>query len=192
LVGLPCFAHEDGLGGVGADLALPDLEVAAVFCNVDGDVFDATEVISCEPFHFVAGDAFAVRAEVGDGKCGHGGGGVQFVADDTGFQRRGVVEDDAGLGADGRTRDRAGGAADGVADAAAQLRGGGLYRGVAGGGQQAAGGVAQYFAGVGVDGLDEPGGDAGLAGSGDVENFSPPKKQLYFWTDSPGSFSIKV
>ena len=165
--------EECGALGAGG-LLLPDLEVATVFGDVDGDVLDAAGVVKRRPVELEAGVAACVVAAAGDGEGGERRVGVQGVADRGAGNRRGGVEEDAGRG---REHGAGGGertGADGVADESTR----GLAVGI--GRQQAALRVAQHLAGVGVDGLDQPGGDVafGINAGTDAQHISLGAREI--------------
>ena len=156
LVALAGLAGEQRTAGATADLLFPDLEVSAVFGHVDGHMLDTRGVVAGSPAHLVAGSALGIVA-VGGG--GDGGGrrlAIQRVADggrDDG--RRGIKEHPGGCRNHGAGGGQIAGA-HGVRHKAA----GGLAIGI--GRQQATLRVVQHLAGVRVDGLQQPGGQAGF------------------------------
>ena len=152
-------ANELGLALRAGHLLFPDAEIAAVVGHVNGDVLDAAGVVGGLPGHGVGGHGAAAGgagagAGAGDGERGAGRHGVQRVRDARAVNRRRVVKKHArgglqcgaGLGQIER------------AHGVAHKTGAGFAAAV--GQEQAAGGVVQHLAGVGVDGLDQPGGHA--------------------------------
>ena len=136
-------------------LALPDAEVAAVLGDIDGHVFRAAGVVGGLPADAVLG--CAGRSAVGrDGQGRLRRDGIERGTDGGALNRRCGVEQHTRAGIDRRTADGHIGRPHAVGDKAA----GGLAMAVRQ--HQAALRVVQHFAGVGVDGLDQPGGDAGL------------------------------
>ena len=121
---------------------------------------DATGVIHGAPTHLIEGVASAAGASRAGRHGGDGSRRIKPVGDDRAVDRRRVVEEhpcgslQAGCAAGGAAGlIRSGNA---VADEALD----GI--GVGAGSQQTAAGVLQHLAGFGIDGLDQPGGDARL------------------------------
>ena len=135
-------------------LLAPDAEITAVVGHVHGDMLDATGVVRGLPGHAEGGRATGVVATRGDRDRGARRTGVQRVADGVAVDRRGVVEEHPRRGADGGTGGRIGRGGDGVGDEAGAGTAAAVRQ------QQAARRVAQHLAGVGIDGLDQPGGHA--------------------------------
>ena len=106
LVGVPRLAGEGGVAAGAGNLVLPDHEVAAVFGDVDRDVFDAAGVVDRVPADVVGRVAVGIGAARGCREGGLGRRGVERIGDAGAGHRRVVVEPD------GR-RSRNPGAADG-------------------------------------------------------------------------------
>ena len=154
LVGLAGLACEQaGALGLG-ELALPDAEVASVLGHVQRDVAHAAGVVAGVPLELVSRPALRVGAGASRLQRGAGSGCVELVQDAGAVDGRRGVEEGARLHLQRRASGGALRRAHGVARAAGAPLAVGRRQ------QQAARGVAQHFAGVGVDGLDQPGGDA--------------------------------
>ena len=149
-------AGEHRFGGAGRDLALPDLEVATISGDIDRHETNAAGIALRVPLHVEGGCTLHVVAQRGDGDGGDGRFGVQRHGDRRAVDRRRVVEQDARLRADLRVARGAGRGRHGKADEAALRRA--LARDWC---EQRVCHVLHHFAGVGIDRLDQPGGDAG-------------------------------
>ena len=162
LIGAAGGAGEHRLRLLGADLAQPDLEVAAILRNVHGDVLDAARIVGCIPLHVEAGRTLGVVAQGGHRERGDRRIGIERIADDAAVDRRRVVEEHARLGGDGGARNRQVGTLHGVADEAAlQVCGARLHR-IGRRREQAVHAVTNHIARIRVDGLQQPGRDARL------------------------------
>ena len=156
LVALAGHAGEERSALGARDLPLPDLEIAAVLGDIDGDVPDAAGLVDRLPGQLEARVALRVAALGGDGQRRDRHIGIQAVDDRGAGDRRQGVEADAGGRRDDRARGGLAACADGVADESSR----GLA--VDSGRQQAALRIVQDLAGGGVDRLQQPGGDAAL------------------------------